>query len=128
MSEENTTEIASSPPEPTVAAVGGLSVAESLPVEKPFRVETEGAEGAAPPITNISMQAEDPEDAQRAAAARERVEERAPIRSQTELEMEAGRRRVAEIAGREALLAAKRNSEASEGDGVSAASRANKDL
>lgn len=98
------------------------------PAEKPFRVETDGAEGAEPPITNVVMQAEDPEDAQRAEAARARVEERAPVRSQTQLEMEAGRRRIQEIAGQNALLKAKRNAEESGSLNTGAAAQANKDL
>lgn len=116
---------------------------------KPFAVTVEGAENSQEQVTSIQMQPEDPADQQRADEARARVEEaRLSQKTLDEMaagkrqigggdgstearrlaEMEAGRQRLLERQGLQALVDAKRSSEASEGARVTSATEANKDL
>lgn len=146
----------------TVAAAdtGGTPDADTSTVaavpasEKPFSVSVEGAEGddtSAATVTGITMQPEDPADAERAAEVRERVEARGPTAqtqaemargaeqigsgeqkpgalSRIEAEMQAGRERLAVHAGRRAMLDAKRDDVAPEGKRVADATESNRDL
>jgi hypothetical protein len=116
---------------------------------KPFSVSVEGAENGSADLTSITLQGNDPGDAERAKEARERMER--PVSDQTKNEMdvgakqigqekgqpalsrvqaeiEAGRAKVAEHAARQSLLDAKRSSTKPEGEQVTAATETNKDL